>query len=63
MLTVPFAPFANRLAALPGGAALMPRCIGIAAHFKSEKTQLAYSNSTKISLPNTRKSRLANNYI
>lgn len=47
MLTLPFAPFANRLAGCPGGAALMPRCIGLAAHFKNEKTQLAYSSSTK----------------
>lgn len=47
VLTVPFDPFANRLEGLPGGAALMPRCIGLAGYFKSESTQLAYSNSTK----------------
>ena len=61
--TVPFTSFANRLAGLPEGAALMPWCIGLAAHFKSEKTLLASSSSTQISLPNTRKSGLANNYI
>lgn len=61
--TVLFASSANRLAGLPKGAALMPWCIGLAARFRSEKTPLAYSSSTKISLPNTRKSGLANNYI
>lgn len=61
--TVSFASFANRFAGLPEGAALMPWCIGLAACFRSEKTPLAYSSSTKISLPNTRKSGLANNYI
>lgn len=45
VLTVPFAP-ANRLAGCPGGAALMPWCSGLAAHFKNEKSQLAYSSST-----------------
>lgn len=40
-----FAPFANKLASCPGGAALKPWCIGLAAHLKNEKTQLAYSSS------------------
>lgn len=63
VLTVPFTSFENRLAGLPEGAALMPWCIGLTARFKSEKTLLASSSSTKISLPNTRKWGFANNYI
>lgn len=47
VLTVPFAPFANRLAGCPRGATLMLRCIGFTAHFKNEKIQLAYCSSTK----------------
>lgn len=48
VLTVPFAPFANKLAGCPLGAALMLWCFGLTAHFNNEKTQFAYSSSTKI---------------
>lgn len=47
VLTVPFTSFANSLAGCPQGATLMLWCIGLTAHFKNEKTQLAYCSSTK----------------
>lgn len=47
VLTVPFAPFTNKLAGCPRGAALMLQCVGLTAHFKNEKTQPAYCSSTK----------------